>query len=169
MPVTFTLDLTMCRYAFQTYKSHFACFACRKSFKKTALVDYVDHVGLNSAYEKILAVYQTPLKRREVEAKLGISYEEIQERYLADVSVCPHCGGRMASMGMDFRPPSRSDPEAWSVIQVLYENGFAFKGCGCSVGYAPPRHSADLPEWLRQHATQSQGEKLLEKIARREA
>ena len=157
----------MCRYAVHTYKSHFACFSCRKAFKKTALDDYVEHVGLKAAYEKILAVYGSPPQRRKIEAKLGISYDEIEERYLSDVSICPQCGERMAPMGLDFRPPPKRNEEAWDIIRTLYEHGCAFTGCGCSVGYTPPARKAELPGWLKQHTTQSEGERLLEAIARR--
>lgn len=157
----------MCRYAIVTYKSHFACFSCRKAFKKTPIEDYVIHVGLSAAYEKILAVFNSPPRRREVEAKLGISYEQLQDRYFAEVSVCPQCRGRMASMGLDFRPPPKRDIEAWSIIQELYEHGFAFKGCGCSVGYAPPTRKAEVTEWLKSRPRQTEGEKLLEAISRK--
>jgi len=160
----------MCRYAVKNYKSHFACFSCRKAFKKTPLSDYVVHKGLDTALAKIMRVYHTPPRRLEVEAEIGISYEQIVDQYLKDVSVCPECAGPMAAMGLDFRPPARADEDAWQIIAVLYEHGFAFKGCGCGgLGYAPPQRQRDLPEWLKQHCRQSEGEKLLEKFSQRSA
>lgn len=159
----------MCRYAVKNYKSHFACFSCRKAFKKTPIDDYVQHQGLDSAFAKITRVYGSPPRRREVEAELGITYQQIVDQYLKDVSVCPECAGPMAAMGLDFRPPAKADEEAWQIIATLYEHGFAFRGCGCSVGYAPPEHLRELPEWFKQHRRQSEGEKLLEQISQRRA
>ena len=157
----------MCRYAFHTYKSHFACFTCRKAFKKVALDDYVEHIGLKAAYTKILAAFHSPPRRRKVEAELGISYEQLRDRYLSDVSVCPQCQGQMAAMGLDFRSPPKHDVEAWSIIQELHEHGFAFKGCGCNVGYTPPRKKIEVTEWLRRHSRKTVGEELLEAIRRK--
>lgn len=35
MRTAFTLsEAAMCRYAFHTYREHFACFTCRKMFRK---------------------------------------------------------------------------------------------------------------------------------------
>ena len=103
----------MCRYAGQTYKSHFACFLCRKVFRKTAMEDYVEHVGLKVAHDRIL-FRQTRLGRH---ATPGISYEEVFERYVADVSICPQCGKRMAAVGLDFKAPPHRKKEAWEILR----------------------------------------------------
>ncbi len=153
----------MCRYAGQTYKSHFACFLCRKVFRKTAMEDYVEHVGLKAAHDKIL-FRQT---RRGKHVTPCASYEGIVERYVADVSICPQCGKRMAAVGLDFKAPPHRKKKAWEILRVLYEHGFAFQGCGCSVGYAPPSRRADLPDWLRQHIRRSEGQLLLDAFARK--
>ncbi len=155
----------MCRYGYKTYKAHFACFACRKAFKKTAITDYVQHKGLHEAWTRITHVYLDPDRRPKMEEKFGITYEQIVERYLKDVSVCPECAGPMAAMGLDFKPPAKADEEAWHIISVLYEHGFAFKGCGChAVGYTPPALRRELPEWLKQHSRRSEREKLLNEL-----
>lgn len=157
----------MCRYAFHTYKSHFACFSCRKAFKKTALDDYVEHVGLKFQYQKIIEASSSLQNRKKIEMELGISYEEIKSRYLNDVSVCPQCGGQMAAMGLDFRPTSSKDVDAWNIISILYENGFAFKGCGCGGGLTPPKKQSEINEWLNMHVRKSEGEILLNSILQR--
>jgi hypothetical protein len=157
----------MCRYAYKIYKSHFACFECRKAFKKTALEDYVKHKGLDSAYHQITKVFGSPKRRRNKEQELGITYEEIKEQYFADVSCCPECGGTMAAMGLDFKAPKHTDVEAWEIVAKLYEKGFAFKGCGCYVGYDPPTKLSELDAWLGKHMKKSEGEKLLEVIVKK--
>jgi DNA-directed RNA polymerase subunit RPC12/RpoP len=159
----------MCRYAHHTYKAHFACFECRKAFKKTAIDDYVAHVGLDAAFKKIVAVFSSKSNRKKTEEKVGITYKEIEKQYLDDVSVCPECGARMSAMGLDFRPPRKSAKNSWVILHALYEHGFAFQGCGCNVGYLPPSKKSDLSAWLELHARKNEGEKLLAAILARKA
>ena len=158
----------MCRYAFKTYKSHFACFDCRKAFKKPPIEDYAKQNNLNDALSKIVNVYHSQNLRKRKENELGITYDEIEAKYLEDVSSCPQCGAKMAAMGLDFKAPKQKDIEAWTIISKLYNEGFAFKGCGCSVGYAPPSKLSQLPQWLNEHCIKSNGEKLLESISTKE-
>lgn len=40
----------MCRYGVNSYKPHYACFECRKTFKRKLLID----IDRNTAYSKIL-------------------------------------------------------------------------------------------------------------------
>lgn len=155
----------MCRYAFHSYKAHFACFACRKAFKKTPLEDYVEHKGLWPAFEAINKLGKTGPMAEEAEKRVGITRQEINECYLADVSTCPQCGGQMAAMGLDFKAPLQRNAEAWRIVATLYENGFAFGGCGCGgPGYVPPAKLKDLPAWLEQHQRKSEGARLLDAI-----
>lgn len=156
----------MCRYACHTYKSHFACFACRKAFKKTAFQDYVEHKGLRAEMQKSMAAR---LRRKALHKpqRVTLDPEQVHADYLLEVSRCPQCGERMAAMGLDFRPPPQRDREAWEILRILYGRGFAFRGCGCMVGYAPPARRAELPAWLQEHEHRSAGQKLLAAIARR--
>ncbi len=39
----------MCRYGFNSYKPHYACFKCRKTFKRKLLID----IDGNTAYTKV--------------------------------------------------------------------------------------------------------------------
>ena len=149
----------MCRYAFKDYKSHFACFSCRKTFKKAPIIDWAKQRGLEPAYSKLLYV-RNPM-RAELEAKLGTTYQAICEAYLESVSACPQCGDQMSAMGLDFKAPRMSDVEAWEIISVLYEHGFAFNGCGCSVRYSPPQKVSELEDFFAQHRRLSEGQKLL--------
>jgi hypothetical protein len=51
---------------------------------------------------------------------------------------CPQCGGFMADMGLDFKPPQKEDIKAWKHIQDLYSVDITFHSCGCSgPGYIP--------------------------------
>lgn len=45
---------------------------------------------------------------------------------------CPQCGGLMADMGLDFKPPRKDDVKAWQHIKDLYSVGITFHSCGCS-------------------------------------
>ena len=154
----------MCRYAFNTYKSHFACFACRKAFKKVSMEDWVATTGLKDPYRR-LSLNQHPIeKREEIEKAVGYTLEEINKRYLDELSSCPDCNGTMAAMGLDFKAPPKKDKEAWEIIQILYSEGFAFKGCGCSVGYSPPSRKSELSDFFAEHKRKSEGQQLLEKI-----
>lgn len=43
----------MCRYAFSTYKLHFACFKCRKVFKQPAPLDLLKRDDKLVRYEQL--------------------------------------------------------------------------------------------------------------------
>jgi hypothetical protein len=147
----------------RTYKQHFACMTCRKAFRKPPIADYIERSPLRAAYLRLCRATSASARAQEEEAS-GITLEQIHARYLSDVSTCPQCGAPMASMGMDFRPPPQRAEEAWSIIRTLYEHGFAFKGCGCDVGYVPPARKSELPAWLRRHTPKRGGEALLSRI-----
>ncbi|MFZ4056502.1 MAG: hypothetical protein ACOYKE_00115 [Ferruginibacter sp.] len=51
---------------------------------------------------------------------------------------CPECGGLMASMGLDFESPKKTDTKAWTHMERLYSVGVTFHSCGCTgPGYIP--------------------------------
>lgn len=152
----------MCRYAEKEYKSHFACFDCRKAFKKTAMVDWVQQKGLASAYATMMRSGNLKL----AEKRLGRTYKSIRDEYLKEVADCPQCGKEMAAMGLDFKAPKNTAIEQWQIVRVLYDHGFAFHGCGCNVGYRPPTKLSGLEDFFEEHGRVSEGAKLLRKIAR---
>jgi hypothetical protein len=129
----------MCRYAYHNYRDHFACFHCRKAFKYWQWEDCDE-----SAWKMKARLHHVP---REI--------------------VCPNCSRPMVDMGLDFKAPSKKDREAWKILEILCENGFTFDGCGCYVGFTPPRTLREVPEWLERHRKQSNGEILLKKIEAR--
>jgi hypothetical protein len=132
-------------------------------FKKTAIVDWAKQKGISEAYLKLSKTPKGMLLDK-YKKEFGTTYEEIRDKYLEEVSNCPQCNNKMAAMGYDFRPPKSSSIEEWKIIEILYNNGFAFIGCGCDVGYTPPKLIRDLPNFFKQHERLSEGEKLLEKI-----
>ncbi len=92
----------MCRYGTSSYKPHYACFSCRKTFKRKLMSD------INRGEES------------KVEAK------------------CPECGELMASIGLDFESPKKSDLKKWAHVKRLYSVGITFHSCGCTgPGYIP--------------------------------
>jgi hypothetical protein len=68
-----------------------------------------------------------------------------------DPAPCPDCGRRMADLGLDFKPPRRTDREHWEVVEFLFRRGFAYHSCGCGgPGYRPSRWR-EVPEFLGKH------------------
>jgi len=149
----------MCRYAFKDYKPHFACFGCRKTFKKVRMEEYFAQRGLGPTYDR--------LSSGKTDEKHAGEIEVMEQGYLKDVGICTHCGTEISSVGMDFRAPPMAEKEAWAILHCLYQYGFAFTGCGCSVGYKPPAKMSGMAEFLGSHSRKSGGKKLLENIQRK--
>jgi hypothetical protein len=130
----------MCRYAWHHYRDHFACFDCRKAFK---------HWQWEPCDERKFRKQQ---KLKHVPRRI----------------VCPECSQPMVDMGLDFKAPAKSNVEAWQVLKALAENGVTFHGCGCFVGFKPPRRLREVPEWLESYRQKSSAaEQLLNRFNRR--
>ena len=127
----------MCRYAWHNYRDHFACFDCRKTFKYWQWEE-TDEVTF---------------------------YSRQKLRHVPREIVCPECSKPMADMGLDFKSPPMNDIQAWEILRALYEHGFTFHSCGCSVGFTPPRSLQEVPDWIERHRRRSEGETLSEKFA----
>ena len=127
----------MCRYAWHHYKDHFACFECRKAFK------HRQWEPLDAGTWK--------MRRRLQHAPREVA--------------CPDCARPMVDMGLDFKSPPKEDREAWRILEILHEHGFTFHGCGCSVGFTPPRRLREVPSWLESHKRSSEGESLANRFA----
>jgi len=61
---------------------------------------------------------------------------------------CPDCGGDVADMGLDFKPPPRHRLQEWSLLESLYTIGLTFHSCGCSGPGFRPRARSELREFL---------------------
>ena len=128
----------MCRYAQKSYKSHFACFTCRKSFKQPPIRDWLTLHGLEHAYDKLLDVWAHKDKLRARESELGVTYESLVEKYSAAAHRCPQCSGQMIDMGMDFKAPRQQNKKAWRILQGMFRVGHCFHTCGClGPGWVP--------------------------------
>ena len=143
----------MCRYAWGHYKDHYACFDCRKCFKRpgtgTASRDWTDD-------------------RREVDAPTDQVVLGCWRLDAAKVTLaCPHCGGVAIAMGLDFRAPVRGGIEAWEVVRRLRQAGVYFADCGCGSGLRMPTRWRDVPAFLAEREKLSDGERLARRFAAR--
>lgn len=157
------LVIAMCRYGFKDYKPHFVCFDCRKTFKKVMIGSWAKQKGLDLAYARLLRLSRTQHQQR-VEEEVGTTLQEIVDRYFHEISPCPQCRAKMAALGLDFRAPKQEAKEEWQVVQMLYENGFSFHGCGCGVAYVAPKKMNELKEFFEKYGELSEGEALLKRI-----
>lgn len=126
----------MCRYAFKTYKSHFACFNCRKTFKQAPYADLLKAIGKSDHYEKLRhkPIRQLTDKEASVLAEIDTTYKNREIK-------CPQCGGYMADLGLDFKSPKQSAAKQWRIVEGLCTIGKSFYSCGCNgIGYIPQSH-----------------------------
>ena len=122
----------MCRYARSgPYKTHYACFSCRKAFKQPPIEDYLDSRGRGYVYKQLsnLCANMKALRLREEE--LGHRLSDLEAEYRNATHKCPECGAEMIDMGLDFKPPKQSDAKAWRTLQGMYRVGHTFHTCGC--------------------------------------
>jgi hypothetical protein len=73
----------------------------------------------------------------------------------------------MSNMGMDFKAPKQNDGAQWEKVRILFENGFAFHSCGCGGPGLRPARLRDVPQFLYENTTRTEGQVLLEKFASR--
>lgn len=140
----------MCRYALVDYKQTYACFACRKVFKKVTLTDYLRQHGLSKKFDK-LTNCRKKSEQIELEQKYGTTADNIINEYQQKICKCPDCGGEMANMGMDFKAPKIQDIKEWKIIEGMYQIGAIYQTCGChGFGYVP-KNINDYVEYLNNH------------------
>lgn len=139
----------MCRYAMHgPYKSHFACFACRKAFKQPPISDWLAVRGRGFAYDDLsrLWSHKSSLERREEE--LGVRLSDLEAEYRDAAHRCPECNEPMIDMGLDFKPPRQSDTKAWRNLFGMFRIGHAFLTCGCDGPGYIPKSTADYRHYL---------------------
>ena len=146
----------MNRQSYPTYQSHFACFDCRKAFKKKAICDWAAKNGLLRTYYQLF-VNLGP-KLAIVEARLGTTWSELCEQYYADVCRCPECGQAMAAIELDFQAPLQTDVQAWQNARQLHESGNSLLSNASSEG--PKARPIDV--LFAQHERLSKGRQRLE-------
>ncbi|MTI29256.1 hypothetical protein [Xanthovirga aplysinae] len=127
----------MCRYAFKTYKIHFACFDCRKSFKKAPIEDLAIQNGDWEDYKEVFWNISSG-KNKKLLKENPEKVEYLTEKYKNRKEKCPECGGLMADLGLDFKAPKKDKVKEWEIIRGLYRSGKTFYSCGCDgIGYVP--------------------------------
>lgn len=132
----------MCRYALKTYKIHFACFNCRKAFKKAPIEDLAKQNGDWDDYQKIFWQYSSKnskkFRKQNPERALYLT-----EKYKNRKEKCPECGELMADLGLDFKAPKKNQVKEWDIIKGLHKSGKTFYSCGCDgIGYIPKNKDA---------------------------
>lgn len=133
----------MCRYAISgPYKSHYACFLCRKSFKQPPIEDWLKDRDRDGEYKQLVRLWWQKEKLSQCETTLGVRLEDLQSEYRDSAHRCPECGEPMIDMGRDFKSPRQSDKKAWRILQGMFRVGHAFHTCGCDgPGYIPKNPS----------------------------
>ncbi|WP_343663870.1 hypothetical protein [Chryseobacterium mucoviscidosis] len=137
----------MCRYAGKTYKSHFVCFRCRKSFKQTHSSDILERVRKDKYFHKISRgnirnVSRIFVKKEQDQLEKVIS--EIENREIK----CPEYSSLMADLGLDFKAPKKSTAKEWKIVESLYRIGKVFHSCGCEGPGYIPQNLKDYEEYL---------------------
>ncbi|MBB6331505.1 DNA-directed RNA polymerase subunit RPC12/RpoP [Chryseobacterium sediminis] len=127
----------MCRYARKTYKSHYVCFKCRKSFKQPDAYDILQRIEKEKVYhgpngKTVLKIGHVFTKAETKELQKIIS--DIENRTIK----CPECSNVMADLGKDFKAPKKTAVKEWKIIESLFKTGKCFHSCGCDgIGYIP--------------------------------
>jgi hypothetical protein len=141
----------MCRYAiYGPYKSHFACFACRKAFKQPPISDWLAVRGRGFAYAELSRLWShiPSLERRELE--LGVRLSDLEAEYRDAAHRCPDCNEPMIDMGLDFKAPRQSDEKAWRNLLGMFRVGHVFHTCGCDGPGFIPNSTADYRQYLEE-------------------
>jgi hypothetical protein len=126
------------------YQIQFACFECRKVFKRPYPVG-----------EQVRALW---LSRRK-------SGRRPLKTFAAPTYHCPDCKRELTLMGRAFRAPRNEDVEQWRKVELLARSGFTFWS---SVGRYPDSVS-DARRFVESHRRVSDGERLSQQIKKRGA
>lgn len=139
----------MCRYAMSgPYKSHFACFTCRKAFKQPPIEDHLDSHGLGYVYKQLQTLRYNTKALQRCEKQLGHCLTDLENEFQSVTHRCSECGDPMIDMGLDFKPPKQSDAKAWKRLQGMYRVGHAFQTCGCNGPGWIPQSTSDYRSYL---------------------
>ena len=137
----------MCRYARKTYKSHYTCFKCKKSFKQADTDDILSRIKKEKVYHQPDGTIRnvgdvfTKAKKEELDELT----KEIKSRQIK----CPECGNLMADLGKDFKAPKKTAVKEWKIVEGLFRIGRCFHSCGCDgIGYIPQK-PADYEQYLK--------------------
>jgi hypothetical protein len=139
----------MCRYASSgPYKSHYACFSCRKAFKQPPIKDYLDSRGRGYVYKQLQHLWANKKALQLREQELGHRLSDLEAEYRNATHKCPECGGEMIDMGLDFKPPRQTDAKAWKTLHGMHRVGHVFHTCGCNGPGWIPKSTTDYRNYL---------------------
>lgn len=129
----------MCRYAFKTYKSHFVCFGCRKTFKKPPIEDLAKQNGEWEEYKKAMWNLNSG-KTQKFRNENSELVKYLESKYLNRKEKCPECSQTMFDIGLDFKAPKKDKLREWKIIESMTNTGITFHTCGCyGIGYVPKK------------------------------
>jgi len=123
------------------YQIQFACFDCRKSFKRPYTVGEQER----SAW----------LSRR-------ISGRQPSKSFTPPIYHCPDCDAEATLMGRAFRAPGHDDVDRWRTVEILARAGFIFWS---HVGRLPET-VAEARQFVEAHRRLSDGERLARRITK---
>ena len=143
------INKIMCRYAFKTYKPHYVCFDCRKTFKQPIIEDIVMQNGDWDSYKQAYLNYdsQKSKKFREENTKLINRFEK---QYRNKKYKCPDCSSEMNNIGLDFKAPKKDKIKEWKIVRSMYKLGNTFHTCGCDGPGYIPQNSIDYLSYLKK-------------------
>ena len=142
----------MCRYGFTEYKNTYACFKCRKGFKRRLDKDLLSLTELKilnqNEFEKL--IYKKQPTNSALKSRAVVK--------------CPECEGGMVNLGKDLQLPKKDKKEEWLAIEYLANNHFNFFTCGCYGIGVVPQNLQQAYDLIEQKRNKTEGEKLLKKI-----
>jgi len=134
----------MCRYGFKTYKPHFVCFKCRKTFKQPLPFDLLERDNKARRYTQLQSKDSLIIEEQEELNKLNRDYFNREIK-------CPECGSLMADLGLDFKAPPKTEVKRWKIIEGLYTVGHSFHTCGCTGPGFIPKDKSEYREYLKDY------------------
>jgi len=142
----------MCRYALKTYKFHYVCFKCRKTFKQPPVDDILLRIKKDKVYQELNG--KSIRKVGQVFTKKETnSLKELCDEIESRIIKCPECTEAMVNLGHDFKAPKVSAKKEWEIIEGLYRIGKTFFSCGCDgIGYIP-QNEKDYKGYLEKVST----------------
>ena len=127
----------MCRYGFKTYKPHYICFTCRKSFKQSTIEDNIIQNGDWDMYRRAYLYYNNN-RSKQFRKDNPELIKRFETQYRNKEYKCPECGSKMNNIGLDFKAPRKNKIKEWEIIKSMYTLGNSFHSCGCDgPGYIP--------------------------------
>src|SRR5438552_1257069 len=78
---------------------------------------------------------------------------------------CPQCAGPVEAMGLDFKAPPQKAVDQWKKVRILADHGIRYSSCGCGGPGFRPAELRDVWKFIESRLPNSEGEKLLRRIA----